>query len=328
MTPEEQNKVLNKLESPFNDKIKKPLKASAIDILQINVGRKCNLKCKHCHVEAGPERSEEMGKEIFEKCLQILKQYNISTIDITGGAPEMNNHLAWFIKEAAQLKRRLIIRSNLVILLEKKYQHFIDLFAENKVEVVTSLPDYIKDKSDRQRGEGVFEKVVEVMKILNEKGYGKEGSGLVLDIVHNPVGAYLPGSQSAIEFEYHKRLKEQYKVEFNHLFTITNIPNGRFLEYLINSDNYNDYMDDLVGAFNPLAVENVMCKTTLSVSWDGTLYDCDFNQMLNLPVNHGAPNNIMNFDFNKLTHREIITGNHCYGCVAGSGSSCQGAITE
>lgn len=316
---------------PFSEKIKEdhksPLKANKIEILQINIGKRCNLHCKHCHVEAGPTRTEIMSKDILEKCLDILINSDISTIDITGGAPEMNPNLEWFITEVSKLNRRLIIRSNLVILLEPEYKKFIDIYTDNKVEVVTSLPDYVEDKSERQRGSGTFHKALEVIKILNQKGYGQKNSDLVLDIVHNPVGAYLPGSQSGLEHEYHHQLKNKYDIEFNTLFCITNIPIGRYLEYLIKSGNYEDYINELINAYNPNAVDNVMCKSTLSVGWDGKLYDCDFNQMLELPVDHGAPDEIKDFDLIKLNKREIMINNHCYGCVAGSGSSCQGATT-
>lgn len=316
---------------PFHERIRdtlyEDLSAQRIEILQINVGRRCNLSCRHCHVEAGPSRTEMISKEILEKCLEIAAAEEITTIDVTGGSPEMCTHLEWFLKEAAGLNKRLIVRSNLAILLEPEYARFIELYAANRVEVVTSLPNYQPERTDRQRGDGVFDKVIAAMKLLNARGYGREGSGLVLDIVHNPVGTYLPGDQSSLETEYKKRLSDEYGVYFNTLFCITNIPVGRYLEYLIRSDNLEDYMADLCGAYNPAAAANVMCRTTLSVGWDGTLYDCDFNQMLDLPVNHGAPYDIFSFDINSLKNRTIVTGNHCYGCTAGSGSSCQGATT-
>ena len=304
-----------------------PLCAKGIDILQINTGRRCNLSCRHCHVDAGPHRREIMSRAVLEKCLDILSSFPISTIDITGGAPEMNPYLEWFIGESSRLDRRLIVRSNLTLLLEERYRHFMDVFAKNKVEIVTSLPDYLETKSDRQRGAGVFGKVIAALRELNSIGYGMKGSCLRIDIVHNPVGAYLPGSQAALEREYHERLGSEHGVHFNELFCLTNLPIGRYLDYLIESDNFEDYISTLWHSFNPAAIENVMCLTTLSVGWDGSLYDCDFNQMLNLTVNHGAPTNIMNFDMDKLKNREIVINNHCYGCVAGCGSSCQGSTT-
>lgn len=304
-----------------------PLMAKGIDILQINLGKLCNLSCRHCHVNAGPTRSEIMTKSVLVKCLEIARSCPISTIDITGGAPEMNPHLEWFVGEAAVLNRRLIVRSNMTLLLEEPYRHFIDVFTKNKVEIVTSLPDYMETKSDRQRGAGVFRKVIAALSELNARGYGMAGSGLCIDIVHNPVGAYLPGSQTALEHEYRERLHADHGIHFNRLFCLTNLPVGRYLDYLIASDNFEDYFSTLCHSFNPAAVDNVMCLTTLSVGWDGWLYDCDFNQMLGLTVNHGAPKNIMNFDIEKLKNREIVINNHCYGCVAGSGSSCQGVTT-
>jgi radical SAM/Cys-rich protein len=304
-----------------------PLTAKGIDILQINLGKICNLSCRHCHVNAGPQRTESMSRPVLEKCLDVLHSVPISTIDITGGAPEMNQHLEWFINEAAQLNRRLIVRTNLTLLLDEPYRHFMDVFVQNKVEIVTSLPDYLEVKSDRQRGTGVFRKVIAALRELNSRGYGMPDSGLCIDIVHNPVGAYLPGSQAALEREYHVRLLSEYGVHFNRLFCLTNLPVGRYLDYLIESGNFDDYLFTLWHSFNPAALENVMCLTTLSVGWDGSLYDCDFNQMLNLKVNHGAPTSIMAFDIDRLKNREIVINNHCYGCVAGSGSSCRGATT-
>ncbi len=333
MDTREQLLILDRIgDSPsFAGKIseihKYPLIAKGIDILQINLGRLCNLACRHCHVNAGPARAEIMGKPVLTKCLEIIRSSPISEIDITGGAPEMNPHLEWFVGEAALLNRRLIVRSNLTLLLDEPYRHFLDVFKQNKVEIVTSLPDYMEAKTDRQRGAGVFQKVIMALKELNDRGYGKAESGLCIDIVHNPVGAYLPGSQAALEREYRTRLLSEHGVYFNRLFCLTNLPVGRYLDYLIESDNFEDYLSALCHSFNPAAVDNVMCRTTLSVGWDGSLYDCDFNQMLGLTVNHGAPKNIMAFDFEKLQNREIVIHNHCYGCVAGCGSSCQGTTT-
>jgi len=310
----------------FGDKIQAPLFADGIQILQLNVGRRCNLRCKHCHVEAGPDRPELMDLAVFEKCLEILSKHNIDTVDITGGAPEMNPHLPWFIKEASKLDRRLLVRTNLMILGEDAYRHFLDIYTEHQVEVVTSLPDYHPDRTDRQRGRGVFDAIIKVMKELNQRGYGRPDSNLVLDLVYNPVGAYLPGSQDALTREYKKKLAEAHGVTFNQLFCLTNCPVGRYLEYLVRTDNYEDYMNDLINAFNWSAVSNVMCRHTLSVAWDGMLYDCDFNQMLAMPVNHGAPSHIDIFNFDQLKERQIVIANHCYACTAGAGSSCQGAL--
>lgn len=310
----------------FGEKLQQPLVAEDIQILQMNVGRRCNLTCKHCHVSAGPDRQEMMDRAVFEKCLQILSDYPIDTIDITGGAPEMNPHLPWFISEAGKLGRQMLVRSNLLILREPRYRHYVDLYADNKVEVVTSLPHYHAQQADRQRGAGVFDRVIQMMRVMNTKGYGQPGSDRQLHLVFNPVGAYLPGSQTALMHEYKQRLADEHGVVFNQLYCLTNCPVGRYLDYLIRSDNYDDYMSALVQAFNRSAVEGVMCRTTLSVAWDGKLYDCDFNQMLEIPVNHGAPTHIDIFDFEKLKTRRIEVANHCYACTAGAGSSCQGCI--
>jgi len=301
----------------------------AVDVVQVNLGRLCNQACTHCYVDASPtRRKQNMGENTVARLLEVARNSRgLKAVDITGGAPEMNPHLEWFLAEAAGLQRRLIVRSNLTLLLEEPYRHFLDAFVQNKVEIVTSLPDYVETKSDRQRGTGVFHKVIAAMRELNSRGYGMPGSGLCIDIVHNPVGAYLPGAQAALEHEYRARLLADYGVHFNQLFCLTNLPVGRYLDYLIASDNLEDYLSVLYQSFNPAAVDNVMCLTTLSVGWNGSLYDCDFNQMLDLTVNHGAPNNIMDFDMEKLKNREIVINNHCYGCVAGCGSSCQGATT-
>jgi len=332
LLPTEQIKVLSQtpnIES-FSAKVKTvqetPLTATEIEIFQINVGYLCNMTCKHCHVEAGPTRTELMSKENLQRCLDLIAKSNVSTVDLTGGAPEMNPHLAWFIEEASKLNRRIIVRSNLTVLRLPKYAHFIDLFVRCKVEVVASVPSYEESKTDQQRGDQTFKRSIGVLKTLNEKGYGKPGSDLVLNLVHNPVGAYLPGDQESLEAEYKNQLGKNHDIVFNQLYCITNLPIARYLEYLLETENYEDYMTDLVNAFNPAAVENVMCRNTISVGWDGTLYDCDFNQMLKLPITFGAPRTLADFDFDKLKGRKIVVNNHCYGCTAGAGSSCQGSL--
>ncbi|OPY89169.1 MAG: molybdenum cofactor biosynthesis protein A [Syntrophaceae bacterium PtaU1.Bin231] len=314
--------------TPFYQKVlddrQLPLTAYAVEILQMNVGRSCNLNCKHCHVEAGRARTEVMGREVMEACLDVLAGNDIPTIDITGGAPELNPDLAWFIAAAAPLKRRLIVRSNLVVLHDERYTRYIDIFAEHGVEIVASLPDYNGARTDRQRGTGTFDKSIAILKILNQKGYGAPDGRLALNLVHNPVGAYLPGNEQALEHEYRTRLGGDHGIVFNSLFSLTNIPIGRYLEYLVRSGNYEDYINDLCTNFNPSAVDRAMCRNTVSVAWDGTLYDCDFNQMLDLKISRGNPGHIRRFDIDKLSTREITVNNHCYGCTAGAGSSCQG----
>jgi radical SAM/Cys-rich protein len=262
----------------------------------------------------------------MESCLDILKENEISTIDVTGGAPEINPHLEWFLDNASQLKRRLIVRSNLTLLLEDEYRHFIDTYVRNTVEIVTSLPHYKADGTDKQRGKCAFETIIAVIAKLNERGYGKEGSGLVLNLVHNPTGFYLPGSQSALTHEYKSRLLKDHGVHFNDLFCITNMPVGRYLEHLQKNENLAEYMIELIDSFNSAAAGNVMCKSTISVSYDGQLYDCDFNQMLELPIESNA--RIHAFDMETIRRRKIVLANHCYGCTAGSGSSCQGTTAK
>jgi radical SAM/Cys-rich protein len=312
---------------PFAQKLSGPLRASGIEVLQVNLGYQCNLQCRHCHVEAGPKRSETMSRQVMQRCGEILAAYPIPVIDITGGAPEMHRDFPWFLEQCAALKRRLLVRTNALILLEKGYEHFVDLYARHHVEVIVSLPNLDARITNRQRGEGVFPRLIEALGRLNAQGYGQSDSGLMLHLVHNPSGAYLSSSQDSLATHYRQTLKKKYGIVFNHLFCLTNMPIGRYLHYLRETDNYEDYMHALVKAFNPAALERVMCKTTLSVAWDGRLYDCDFNQMLRLTTNHGAPEHILAFDFDKLSNREIVTGNHCYGCTAGAGSSCHGAVT-
>ncbi|MFA5181981.1 MAG: arsenosugar biosynthesis radical SAM (seleno)protein ArsS [Syntrophales bacterium] len=310
----------------FEEKAAGQLAAAGIEIFQINLGYRCNLECRHCHVEAGPHRRELMSRPVMAMCLEVLQRHPIPTIDITGGTPEMHPDFPRFLEKCAALGRRLLVRTNGVILLEEEYASFLDLYTQHKVEVVVSFPHVELKMTNRQRGEGVYSRLIEVLLLLNERGYGQTGSGLVLNLVHNPSGAYLPGLQHSLENHYRQALREKHGIAFNQLFCITNMPIGRYLAYLQQTDNYEDYMMALVNAFNPATLESVMCKSTLSVGWDGKLYDCDFNQMLGLTVNHGAPEHIDTFDLARLANRRVVTGNHCYGCTAGAGSSCRGEI--
>lgn len=316
----------------FADKIKEtnqfPLSPNKIEILQINVGYMCNQVCAHCHVDAGPDRKEIMTVETMQQILEVLKTTEIETLDLTGGAPEMNPNFRWFVEEASKIGvKDFIIRSNLTIILaNKKYHDLPDFFAKHNIHVISSLPYYKREKTDKQRGDGVFDKSIQALQMLNKVGYGKEYSNLKLDLVYNPSGAFLPTDQMALQNDFKKALKEDFDIDFNSLFAITNLPISRFLDYLINSDNYEDYMYALVEAYNPKAVENVMCKNTISVSWDGFLYDCDFNQMLGLKVNT-SEKHISQFNEENLTNRNVIISQHCYGCTAGAGSSCQGTVT-
>lgn len=287
----------------------------------------CNQTCKHCHVDAGPDRKEVMMRGTMQQCIDVLAQSEIHTVDLTGGAPEMNPDFRWFVTEIKKLDKHIIVRCNLTIILANpKYHSLPQFFKENNIEVVSSLPYYQKSNTDRQRGDGVFEDSIKALKILNEIGYGKEGSGLILNLAYNPTGAFLPASQGSLENDYKKELFSKYGILFNSLFTITNMPISRFLEFLIDSGNYEYYMEKLISAYNPASVPNVMCTNTISVGWDGFLYDCDFNQMLDLKVNDSAPNHIKDFNVDELNNREIVIGNHCFGCTAGAGSSCGGAV--
>ncbi|MBL6447551.1 arsenosugar biosynthesis radical SAM protein ArsS [Fulvivirga sp. 29W222] len=305
-----------------------PLKPASIEIFQVNVGYMCNQVCKHCHVDAGPDRKEVMSRETMEVCLDIMSKTQIHTLDLTGGAPEMNPDFRWFVEEANKAGvQEIIVRSNLTIILANpKYRDLPKFFKKNKVRVVSSLPFYQPDKTDRQRGEGVFAKSIEALQMLNAAGYGKEGSGLYLDLVYNPGGAFLPGNQLELERDFKKELKNHYDIEFNSLFTITNLPISRFLDFLVRTENYEEYMEKLVGSFNPAAVKGVMCRNTISVDYDGHMYDCDFNQMLGLKVDQKAGQHICDFDLEKLENRHIAISQHCYGCTAGAGSSCQGTV--
>jgi radical SAM/Cys-rich protein len=304
-----------------------PLRATGISVFQINVGKLCNQTCRHCHVDAGPDRPETMSSETAEQCIQALAKTDIPTVDITGGAPELNPRFRWLVEQARGLGRHVMDRCNLSVLLIPSQADLGKFLARHRVEIIASLPSYRASQTDAQRGDGIFEKSIEALRLLNRFGYGRPDSGLTLDLVYNPVGAFLPPKQEAIEAQFKKELRTQYGIEFNRLYTITNMPISRFLEFLIESGNYDQYMTRLVNAFNPDAAAGVMCRHTLSVGWDGKLYDCDFNQMLDLPVDHGAPSHIRDFEPTQLHNRRIVTRNHCYGCTAGSGSSCGGATS-
>jgi radical SAM/Cys-rich protein len=304
-----------------------PFKPAKIEIFQVNVGYMCNQVCKHCHVDAGPDRKEIMTKETMQQCLDVLKQTDIHTLDLTGGAPEMNPDFRWFVEQAHQIGvKEIIVRSNLTIILANpKYHDLPEFFRKHNVRVCSSLPFYNADKTDRQRGEGVFDKSIEALQMLNAEGYGQESSGLILDLVYNPTGAFLPADQQILERDFKKELKAHYNIDFNNLFTITNIPISRFLDFLIESGNYEDYMEKLINAFNPAAVSGVMCRNTISVDWEGNMYDCDFNQMLGLKIYSKIKSHISQFDLSALEERDIMISQHCFGCTAGAGSSCQGA---
>lgn len=332
-SPEAQLETLHQLKIPreFDAALQEaglhPLRPTRLDIFQMNLGKMCNQTCRHCHVDAGPDRREVMSRETMELCLAALAKTAIPTVDLTGGAPEMNPHFRWLVEEVRKLGRHVMDRCNLTILETAPHADLPEFFARHRVEVVCSLPHYRALNTDKQRGEGVYEKSIRALKKLNALGYGDGKSGLRLVLVTNPVGAFLPAGQASLEAEWKRELLKNHGIRFDALFTITNMPISRFLEWLEQSGNLAAYLERLVVAFNPAAASGVMCRNTLSVGWDGQLYDCDFNQMLDLPVEAGAPRHIRDFDLAKLGARSIVTDRHCFGCTAGAGSSCGGATT-
>jgi radical SAM/Cys-rich protein len=302
-----------------------PLRATGIEILQINVGKRCNQTCRHCHVDAGPERKEVMPRDVVESCLEFRATARIPVLDITGGAPELHPDFREIVVRAKTGGAHVMHRCNLTAIRLPNYSDIPELLAQHEVEIIASLPYYQARETDTQRGDGVFEESLESLRRLNALGYGR-GGNLRLNLVMNPVGTFLPGAQAQLQALWKREMKRRYDVAFDNLYTITNMPISRFLEFLEEKGRTIDYMTTLVNAFNAAAASGVMCRNTLSVGWDGRLYDCDFNQMLDLPVNHGAPSRIADASLEALQHREIEIGPHCFGCTAGSGSSCGGAI--
>jgi radical SAM/Cys-rich protein len=313
----------------FQDKLTQtglyPLTSIGIDTFQINMGKMCNQVCNHCHVDAGPDRKEIMLRDTMVICLEAIEKSNCTTVDLTGGAPEMNPDFRWFVEQLTALGKKVLVRCNLTIIVaNKKYNTLPDFFKKHNVEVVSSLPCYTEGNTDSQRGDGVFSQSITALKMLNDVGYGMPDSGLTLNLVFNPTGASLPGDQMQLELDYKRELKENFDIEFNSLFTITNLPISRYLQYLVASDNYEGYMEKLVNAYNPSAASEVMCRNTISIGWDGYIFDCDFNQMLDLKV-AAKGQHLSDFNLKDLEERNIIVNQHCYGCTAGAGSSCGGA---
>ena len=302
-----------------------PLRPTGIDILQVNIGKLCNQTCRHCHVDAGPDRREIMSRETMEQCLDVLRATSIPTVDITGGAPELNPDFRWFVEECRALGRHVMDRCNLTVLETAPHRDLPGFFAEHRVELVCSLPHYRQTGTDTQRGDGVYAASIRALRNLNEAGYGSGRNGLRLVLVTNPVGAFLPANQPSLEREWKREMLRMHGIRFDALYCITNMPISRFLEWLIATDNLQSYMERLVNRFNPSAAHGVMCRNMLSVGWDGMLYDCDFNQMLELPVAPARARHIRDFDAGALSAREIVVGRHCFGCTAGAGSSCGGA---
>lgn len=296
-----------------------------IHTLQVNVGKLCNQACRHCHVEAGPKRTEIMEPKTLQRILYLLeKTPGIKTVDVTGGAPELNSGFRTLVSRCRELGKEVIDRCNLTVFFEKDQEDTPEFLAQNKVRVVASLPCYSQENVDKQRGKGVFSMSIEALQRLNALGYGKHSTGLELSLVYNPVGAFLPPAQQKLEADYHKKLKADFGIEFNHLFCITNMPIKRFHEDLVRSHQLEPYMKLLSDNFNQVAAEGVMCRTLVSVGWDGKLYDCDFNQMLEMPVPSKAKTVWDIETFDAFSKGEIAFDSHCFGCTAGSGSSCTG----
>jgi radical SAM/Cys-rich protein len=305
------------------------LEPAALEIFQINVGKLCNMTCKHCHVDAGPDRAgEQMDRQTAEACLAALDRTAAHTVDLTGGAPELNESFRFLVDEAARRGKHVIDRCNLTVLLLPRFRDLPEWLAERGVEIVASLPHWRRRGADGQRGEGSFEASVAALRLLNEAGYGKGDSGRRLTLMANPVGAFLAGSQSSMEREWKDGLRREHGLDFDRLITLNNMPISRYLEWLESTGNLHAYMQTLVAAFNPATVAGLMCRNTLSVSWDGWLYDCDFNQMLELPIRSaaGRPLHVRDFGPDALASRRIVTDRHCFGCTAGAGSSCGGSL--
>lgn len=306
-----------------------PLHARGIDILQINLGKVCNQTCTHCHVDAGPDRRESMSRQVADACLSLLQSAKIPSLDITGGAPEMNPQFRRLVASARALGCRVVDRCNLTILVASGYTDLPEFLAEQQVEIVASLPCYLEANVDKQRGDRVFRRSLEALRRLNALGYGLPDSPLKLTLVYNPTGYSLPPAQKKLEDDYRCELRSQYGIEFTQLYTITNMPISRFLADLLENGKYEPYMRKLVDAFNPATLDALMCRSMVSVDWQGNLFDCDFNQMLDLKVNQIGSTNILALDdaaFALLRSREIVTGKHCFGCTAGAGSSCSGSL--
>ena len=311
------------------------LPPNRIETLQINITKLCNQTCVHCHVDASPKRKEQMDLKSVNVCLDILASNDsIKNLDLTGGAPELNPHFDYFVTEARKQNKHVMVRHNLTVTIDgnpvtgESKEYLPEFYAENRVEVISSLPYYQEYFTDKQRGKGVFEKSILSIKLLNEQGFGKEDTGLELNFVYNPVGAFLPASQQSLETDFKRELKKKYNIDFNKLYVITNMPINRFKQQLKKLGNYDEYMTKLVNAFNSSAAEGVMCRSLISVSHDGRIYDCDFNQMLEMDALVDQEHiTIFNFDYEKLLNRRIMFGSHCFGCTAGSGSSCGGSTT-
>jgi radical SAM/Cys-rich protein len=321
MNPNKQLALLREHTPPFEDKavetVSMPLKVLSLKTFQVNIGRKCNQACRHCHVNSSPQDKREMIRETVDQCLKVIRKVGeIETVDLTGGAPEMNDNFQYFVEQSRQAGKHVIDRCNLTILEEPGYEYLYEFLSKNQVEIVASLPHFRASSTDRQRGGGVFEKSILALQKLNKLGYGKS---IPLNLVYNPTGLFISSSQEQLQREFKESLSKKYNIVFNELYCLNNFPINRFLESLIRAGKLTDYMEILVNAFNPCTIENLMCRHQISVGYDGNLYDCDFNQMLDMklaPIGH-----VKDFDYENIINRKIRTANHCYGCTAGSGSS-------
>lgn len=313
----------------FIDRIREDaslLDRTELTTLQINVGKYCNQKCAHCHVGAGPHRKEIMTEETASRIIEWLEDTQIPTVDITGGAPELNAHFRRIVTSARRKGRHVMVRCNLTVVYEPGQEDLIDFYRDNRVELICSLPCYLEDNVDAQRGDGVFEKSIRALRDLNEAGFGPPGE-LELNLVYNPVDDNLPPPQEALEADYKRELLERYGIRFHHLYTITNMPITRFASYLKVNGKLDSYMATLREAYNPETLPGLMCRNLISVGWDGVLYDCDFNQMLDMSLGNGTPMKLWDISPEDLLGREILLGDHCFGCTAGAGSSCGGALS-
>lgn len=303
------------------------LRRGRAEILQVNVGKLCNLTCMHCHVNAGPKRKEIMTRETIDRVIGWLAETDIRTVDLTGGAPEMIPDFRYFIERVKSLEphRHIIDRCNLTILLDRGYEDLAPFLARNQVEIIASMPCYSPENVNAQRGEGVFDGSIAALQLLNSLGYAIDPD-LPLHLIYNPVGAFLPPVQAELEADYKRELKKHFGIVFSNLYTLTNLPIGRFASYLRRNNKLDEYMELLIQAFNPATINGLMCRNTISVGWRGEVYDCDFNQQLGMQWNNGEPMFLWEINLDSLEGREIMTGDHCFGCTAGAGSSCGGAI--
>jgi radical SAM/Cys-rich protein len=318
---------------PFEQRLRQEsvnLKRHSLEVVQVNLGKLCNQSCQHCHVEAGPYRKEIMDRVMVENVIDFVKANQAKTTDITGGAPELNPSFRMLVKELSQTNRHVIVRSNLTVMAEPGMEDLPDFFREHRVEIVASLPCYTEENVDTQRGQGVYQKSIQVLRRLNGLGYGKEETGLHINLVYNPLGSFLPGPQADLERDYKRELSFRFGVSFNHLYTIVNINIGRFAKILQKLDEAEQYALLLGRSFNPATLGNLMCQRQVSISWEGYLYDCDFNQMLNMRLGNERAFRLGQAPANELAAQligqRILTGQHCYACTAGSGSSCTGAL--